>query len=255
MNPLSFLQKKKSVPVIPYSTIASGYDDLMSHVDYGSWAGYLNRLIKRFGKGGRNIVDGCCGTAKMMVELSRKGYAVSGFDLSMEMLHQAGRNGVFSFWQGDLKKLSLKPNWDVFLCLYDSVQYLSISELDSVFNEVSRCLVSGGLFIFDIVTEHHVLKYWADYTETVHFGSQEILRQSWYDRSKKMLHTIFDVTEDGDSAVYQEHHRQSVFPLSEIEDCIRRSSFAFLGLFEDFGFQPGKETSDRVHFVLRKESI
>lgn len=253
MNPLSFLQRKKTAPVIPYSAIASGYDDLMSHVDYGSWADYLDRLIKRFGKRSRNIVDGCCGTGKMVVELSRKGYEVFGFDLSLEMLHQAGRNSAFFFWQGDLKKLSLKPNWDVFLCLYDSVQYLSVSEIDSVLNEVNRCLVLGGLFIFDIVTEHHVLKYWADYTETMHFRNHEILRQSWYDRPKKILHTVFDVTKDG--AVYQEHHRQSVFSLSEIEDCIRQSKFVLLGMFEDFDFQSGKKTSDRIHFVLRKGSI
>jgi SAM-dependent methyltransferase len=255
MNPLLFLQRKKSVPAVPYSAIASTYDDLMSHVDYRSWAGYLEKLIARFGNSGCRIVDGCCGTGKMMFELSRKGYAVCGFDLSLEMIRQTGQNGVFSLWQGDLKKLSLKPNWDVFLCLYDSVQYLSVSELDSVFNEVSRCLVSEGLFIFDIVTERHVLKYWANYTETVHFKNREILRQSWYDRPKKMLHTLFDVTEDEGRAVYQECHRQSVFSLSEIEDCIRRSRFALVGMFEDFGFQSGGKTSDRIHFVLRRESI
>jgi ubiquinone/menaquinone biosynthesis C-methylase UbiE len=255
MNPLSFLQKKKSAPVIPYSAIAFAYDDLMCHVNYRSWAGYLDKLIARFGNGGRRIVDGCCGTGKMMVELSRKEYAVCGFDLSLEMLHQAGRNGLFSLWQGDLKNLSLKPNWDVFLCLYDSIQYLSVSELDSVFNQVSRCLLPEGVFIFDIVTEHHVLKYWANYTESMHFRDQEILRQSWYNRPKKMLHTVFEVTEDKGRAGYQEHHRQSVFTLSEIEDCIRQSRFELVGMFEDFGFQPGEKTSDRIHFVLRKESF
>ena len=255
MNPLSFLHKRKSIPVVPYSIIASGYDDLMSHVDYRLWAGYLDNLIKRFGKGGRGIVDGCCGTGKMIFELSKKGYMVCGFDLSSEMIHRAGGNGEFLLWQGNLKNLSLKPDWDVFLCLYDSIQYLSIMELDSVFNEVSRCLNPEGLFIFDIVTEHHILKYWADYTEVMHFQNQEILRQSWYDKSKKILHTVFEVTGNRDCTVYQEHHRQSVFSLSEIEDCIRRSRFSLLGMFGDFDFQPGERTSDRIHFVLRKESF
>ena len=255
MNRLSFLQKKRSAPAVPYSAIASGYDDLMSHVDYRSWAGYLDKLIKRFGKGGRRIVDGCCGTGKIMLELSRKGYAVSGFDLSSEMIRQAGGNGEFTLWRGDIKNLSLKPDWDVFLCLYDSFQYLSVTELDSVFDEVSRCLTPEGLFIFDIVTEHHVLKYWADYTEVMHSRNQEILRQSWYDKPKKILHTVFEVTESGDRAVYQEHHQQSVFSLSEIEECIRRSEFVLLGTFEDFSFQPGRSMSDRIHFVLRKGSF
>ncbi len=255
MNPLSFLKKKKSAPVVPYSAIASGYDDLMSHVDYRSWAGYLEKLFKRFGKGGRRIVDGCCGTGKMMVELSRKGYAVCGFDISSEMIRNAGKNGEFSLWQGDLKYLSLRPDWDVFLCLYDSIQYLSVKELDSVLSEVSRCLKPEGLFIFDIVTEHHVLKYWADFTEVMYSRNQEILRQSWYDKPKKILHTVFEVTESVDHTVYQEHHQQSVFSLSEIEERVQQSEFSLLDVFEDFSFQPGKNTSDRIHFVLRKESF
>jgi SAM-dependent methyltransferase len=255
MNPLSFLPKKKSTPVIPYSAIASGYDDLMSHVDYRSWAGYLDKLIKCFGKAGNRIVDSCCGTGKLMFELSQKGYAVCGFDLSSEMIRQSGGNGEFLLWQGDLKNLSLKPGWDVFLCLYDSVQYLSSTDLDSVFNEVIQCLTPDGLFIFDIVTEHHVLKYWADYAEVMHFRNQEIMRRSWYDKTKKILHTVFEVTESGDHTVCQEHHQQSIFTLSEIEECVQRSGFIHMGKFEDFSFQPGQNRSDRIHFVLRKESF
>ena len=151
-----------------------------------------------------------------------------------------------------MRNLSLKCNWDAFLCLYDSIQYISKTEIDRILSEVSQCLFPKGLFIFDMVTEFHVLKYWSDFTEIKDFGEKEILRQSWYNKKKKIQHTVFTVTDRKDQTVYREHHKQHIYVLADIEEKINQSNFVLLGMFQDFSFKPGQNRSDRIHFVLRK---
>lgn len=239
----------------PYSVIAPHYDQLMDHVNYASWADFIVRILNRFGNRNHRIVDGGCGTGKMVQELAKKGYRVCGFDLSLEMIRHAGGKGKLLLWKGDIKNLSLKCNWNVFLCLYDSIQYAPKTEIDTILTEVSRCLMPAGLFIFDVVTEYHVLKYWADFTETRRFRGKTVIRQSWYDKIRQIQYTEFTVTDKKNRTVYREHHKQHIYDLADMEKRIHRSDFDLLEILQDFSFKPAQNRSDRIHFVLRKEHV
>ena len=238
-----------------YGRLAAVYDRVMDHVDYEAWADYLVQLFDAYGRNIRRVVDGGCGTGSMVCALEKRGYRVAGFDQSWEMIRRAREKTRAPLWQGDVRDISVRRKWDAFLCLYDTMQYLTLEEMGGVFVDVRDILVGGGLVVFDVVTEEHVLRYWSDYVESVASDGWEVVRRSWYERRKRWQHTEFEMVSLVEKRVYREHHRQRVYRLDELERVTKRSGLELVGRFRDFTLKPADETSDRVHFVLRRGSL
>lgn len=245
----------RAAEVPPYTHLAAVYDRMMDHVDYSGWADYLTKLFGKFGKGIRCVVDGGCGTGSLALALEKRGYRVVGFDRSFEMIRMARKKSRAPLWQGDLRAPSLSSDrWDAFLCLYDTVMYLTRAELGQMFSRVQSVLVEGGILVFDLVTESHVLKCWANYTEKNRGEGWETLRRSWYNRKTRCQHTEFELFSLQERRVCREHHLQRVCRLEEMERMAEGRGLKLVGRFRGFTLNSGDEESDRVHFVLRKEA-
>ncbi|MBQ9300601.1 MAG: class I SAM-dependent methyltransferase, partial [Clostridia bacterium] len=82
-----------------YTAFATVYDRLMQSVDYDGWAAYYAQMLKRRGVESGSVCECACGTGSLTVRLQRLGYAMTGVDLSQEMLSvaaaKARENGVF----------------------------------------------------------------------------------------------------------------------------------------------------------------
>jgi len=237
--------------VLSYTQLAPLYDQIMDHIDYYVWAEYITLLFDQFGNKVHRIVDGGCGTGSLVHALTQMDYHVVGFDRSWEMIQIARTKSTRPFWQGDLRSIGLTRGWDGFLCLYDTIQYLMIEELEAFLSEVKRLLNRGGLFIFDVVTENHVKRYWTHYTERERDDHWEMMRRSWYDKRGRSQHTEFTILLNNVKKVFSEHHFQHIYKLEDLETLVMRSGFRLVGLFDGFTLNQGNEASDRVHFVLQ----
>jgi len=80
-------------------------------------------LVDEFGlPSGASILDIGCGTGRHSIELARRGYAVTGLDLSKEMLAKAAQaadaSGVEVEWiHSDAARFSLSRKYDAAVCL------------------------------------------------------------------------------------------------------------------------------------------
>ena len=236
----------------PYAALASFYDDLMDHVEYQIWADYLELLFKKGGKRVRFILDSGCGTGVLLSELSKRQYHITGFDQSLEMVKIAKRRRNQKICCANLIQLPFSKGFDAVLCLFDTVHYLKCDQIESFFLETSRVLSSGGLFIFDVVTEQHVLEYWADYTDIIKEKNWELVRRSWYDRGKKIQYTEFEIFFVTKKKRVKEKHVQQIYPLKVMQKIIAQTGFQTIGVFSEMTLDPGSEASDRVHYVLRR---
>ncbi|MBN2030469.1 class I SAM-dependent methyltransferase [bacterium] len=241
--------------VTPYTRLAAVYDRVMNHVDYDKWADFIVFLFQKFGSDVCRVVDGGCGTGSLLHALVCKKMRVAGFDRSVEMVQLAKQKTQCPIWVDDLRTFCCKVKWDAFLCLYDTIQYLTTEEIQTLLHHIGEVLTPGGLFIFDVVTESHVLRYWANYTEKVEWNSLEMLRRSWYVKNRRSQHTEFEIIDKDHNKVYRERHIQYIYPLETFIKMSGESGLRFVGQFEDFTLNPGNEKSDRIHFVFRRAAI
>jgi SAM-dependent methyltransferase len=244
---------RKYKDVVTYSIIAQFYDEIMDHVDYPAWVDYLEKLINKFGKHVHKVVDAGCGTGIIAFLLKQRGYFVTGFDSSIQMLQMAKLKYNLPVWQGDLRSFALSIQLDAVFCLYDTINYLTLEEMEHLFFNIKYILRKGGLCIFDTITEAHILNNWVNFTECNIIKNWEFVRRSWYNRNNNSQHTEFVMFNTNERKYYREHHIQWIYRLAQLEYAAIKNGFKMLGRYQEYSFKTGSEKSDRVHFILMRE--
>ena len=77
-----------------YHNLAASYDRLTNDVDYEATVDFYFQILEREGLAPRTAVDLACGTGSVAVILARKGLAVTGVDMSEEMLCVASEKAM-----------------------------------------------------------------------------------------------------------------------------------------------------------------
>jgi SAM-dependent methyltransferase len=148
----------------PEYNVLSRYFDLLNekYVPYEGQCDFAEGAFKKYGKDVRRILDLACGTGIHAFSLARRGYHVTGIDLSPEMLAVAqgkldASPGLdVNLQRGDMRRMSFNAEYDTAIAFNYPVAYcLSHLEIESAFRSVSRALRPGGLFIFDIMSNYN----------------------------------------------------------------------------------------------------
>jgi len=134
------------------------YDILYSDKDYNAECDYLQSLFKELStRRVRKIIDVACGTGGHSVPLAQRGYKILARDLSADMLEVArskvsvsGLGSRVSLEKGDMRNLKDLGRFDVCLCMFASIGYLSsLEEILKTLEAMRSHLNTGGLLIFD----------------------------------------------------------------------------------------------------------
>lgn len=135
-----------------YDRIAQWYDvDMAPNMRFDDVTFYAD-LCQR--EGGRVLELGC-GNGRVLLELIRRGIDAVGVDSSREMLQQlrrkAAANGLEPrMCQMDARELAFAPSFDIVLCPYSLVTYMSEpGELECMLRGVRTALLASGLLVLD----------------------------------------------------------------------------------------------------------
>jgi len=98
----------------------------------------------------RTLLDVACGTGAHLAEL-RGRYRVEGADLSESMLAVAARRlGDVPLHHADMRTLDLGRTFDVVLCLFSSIAYMTEgSEMRRAVARIAAHVAPGGLMVLD----------------------------------------------------------------------------------------------------------
>ena len=108
-----------------YTSFAEVYDQLMDNVNYDRWADFYRDMLWHNGVMQSSKVCECaCGTGGLTIPLYRRGFQMTGVDLSQEMLwiaaQKARRQGIgMPFVQQDMRNLHLHRQMDAVIATCD----------------------------------------------------------------------------------------------------------------------------------------
>jgi len=241
--------------MVPYSQLALYYDRVMNHVDYKKWAKFIKTILSHYYQTPKNIVELACGTGAIFKYLKSDKWILYGGDRSQSMLLVANdkkREQPWHFFCADFRNTPVRKEiFDVALILYDSVNYIiDDSDIIRLFEEISRLLKNGGLFIFDVVTPYICKTAFKDFTEREFWGKSGYTRKSWFVEDESTQYNEFEIYVD--SQIYKELHQQKIRFMEEWEHYINKSSLKLLAAYHNFTLRKAKNKSERIHFVCRK---
>jgi SAM-dependent methyltransferase len=225
---------------------------------------YARRPVSR-------VLDIACGTGPHLIRLARRGYRMTGLDLSSENIAYLGERASSSGLSvelriGDMTRFTLPTPVDAAICMQDSQGHLLTNEeILRHFRMVAQALRPGGLYIFD----RYMASSWTNparrwswtrrrgrVTVRTTFAALEDVNPVSQVFSEEMK---LEVTENGAKRLFSQRHlSRMVFP-QELRAVVELAGgFEFVQWF--YGFKP-RQILDRSRHpllmvvVLRKKAI
>jgi SAM-dependent methyltransferase len=208
----------------------------------------------------KTVIDIACGTGPHLIRLGRRGYQMSGLDLSSENIdflrERAVEEGLdVRLHVGDMTRFTLPRPVDAAICMQDSQGHLLTNEaILAHLRCVARAVKKGGLYVFD----RYMCSSWTDparrwsWTRTRGRATVRATFEALKDLNP-VTQTFFEdmeleAHENGQRHVYRQRHAsRMVFP-QELRALVELAgSFELVEWF--YGFKPHL-TLDRAHHPL-----
>ena len=135
-----------------YEKFAEYYDLIYNQlVDYQKETDGIEKIFaKLYEKKPRSLLDMGCGTGSHALLLAKRGYSVTGIDVSEKMIEEAKRkarreNAKAEFHVQDMRKLELNKRFDCAICMFGGFGYvLTYEDLANVFSSLKKHLNKKG---------------------------------------------------------------------------------------------------------------
>ena len=244
-----------------YQAFAELYDELMNDVDCEGWADHYTRLLSIYGVREGKICECACGTGGLTIPLFRRGFQVTGADVSQEMLWQAAQKSrkqgaSIPFVRQDMRALNLHRPMDAVLATCDGVNYLLTEEdLLSFFRAAYRSVRAGGAFVFDVSTPHKL----KDILCSGLFGEDReeityIWQNTWHEKRQtvELDLTFFVLEEDGKYRRIDERQHQRAWDQQTLKETLWHAGFRAVSLYGDYTMNAATDENQRWHVAATR---
>lgn len=213
------MERSYSHEVDSYDYLAKYYDELLQDEEsLQYWLDYIES--KPF----KTVLELASGSGVMAKILKNKGYDIIASDLSESMKEAAKYNYDGDYRIINMSNFKLDNQFDLILCLCDSINYLTEKELSTCFKCVYEHLNKNGRFIFDMHALDRLKEFKEEYVEEGELtdGTQYIWTINSNEEDMTLSeHFTFFKKDD----TIQEHHSQTVFTIEMIENKLNEIGF------------------------------
>lgn len=235
-----------------YKYVSDVYDQLMSKVDYKFWAKYLIKLSSLYIKRNSKVLELAAGNCRLANHLSSYFKDYIATDISLSMLKKTKSKPIKRICC-DMTSIPFNTKFDLVICAFDSINYLTNKTLVKKFVvEVRNILSDNGLFLFDAALERNSFMH---QKEAVKNGKQNDIifnRQSIYLQSIRIHKNIFEIQYPDGSKV-REVHRQKIYPLDFYFRVLEEAGLYVVECFNAFTFRDCKSNDLRAQFVVKRK--
>jgi SAM-dependent methyltransferase len=221
-----------------YERLAPFYDELTREHDYDGWTRHLEETALRFGVSGRSLLDAACGTGKSFLPFLERGYAVTGCDISAEMVALArAKAPAADLFVADIRALDPVGSFDLITCLDDSVNYLvDDGDLDEAFASLAGNLAPDGVLVFDVNT---LSTYRTTFACDMTLDGPDVFL-AWRGRCAEdeepgcVAELVIEAFSETDAGLYERittRHIQRHHPRPDVESALAGAGLAAVGVF------------------------
>lgn len=127
---------------------------------------------------GSSVLDMACGHGRHALELSARGYMVTGVDLSRVFLERAHRDAqrrslTPRFMVGDMRDVAFEAEFDAAICLNTSFGFFDDVTNYGIVTSIFRALRPGGQFILETVNRDYI--------------TANVPRRRWWDNAELII--------------------------------------------------------------------
>jgi SAM-dependent methyltransferase len=228
------------------------YHILYKHRDCEEAESFINQLLEYLKPlPEARFLDLACGKGRHSVFLNKKGFDVTGIDLSPESIRLASayENDKLHFFVHDMRKLFRTNYFDYVLNLFTSFGYFE-KERDeqATIQAVAKCLKPNGVFILDFFNAKKILAALRPEMSVTVEGITFIIRKR-YDQGY-----IFKDIEFSDKG--KEYHFQEkvkALSLPDFEKYFAGSGLKILHLWGNYRLEEFNESSSDRLIILAKK--
>ena len=245
-----------------YTAFARVYDELMNTVDYDAWAAHYAALMDACGVPEKaKCVECACGTGNLTLRLKKKGYQITGTDLSEDMLAAAMEKAraagmMIPFVKQDMCALTVPRRVDCVLATCDGVNYLtSPDRAKAFFAAAFTSLKPCGALIFDVSTPNKLKNTLGNNTLYSDDDSVSyIWRNAWDEQTACVTLNLSLLVRRPDGAYdrMEERQIQRAHSRQELKSWLTEAGFQDIQFFGRLRETPPRTGDDRWHVTAKK---
>jgi len=201
------------------------------------------------------ILDLCCGVARHSIELAKRGYDVTGVDLTEHYLEKAKKKAEeeeldIEFVKEDMRDFRREEGFDVVFNLFTSFGFFEDEDENMrVLENVYESLRPSGRFILDVMGKEILARIFKekDWSETDNGFTLEkrSVDKGWsWMETRRIL-----ITEQGKKEYKISHW---VYSAKELKNMLKRVGFSSVEVYGNYEGDPYDEKAERLIVIGKK---
>ena len=202
------------------------------------------------------VLDLCCGFGRISAELARRGFAVTGVDITETYLQAAREEAAYEnlnieYVNADARKFARPGFFDAAVNLYISFGYFSDQKDDfSLLRNVYESLKDGGCFIIETLGKEIAVRDFLAEGEWFERGGYTVLTQYEALDSWALLKNRWILIKDG--MRFEKTFTQRLYAASELRTMLLEAGFGKVEIYGDWDESPYNHRAAKLIAVGRK---
>ena len=205
---------------------------------------------------GSRVLDLACGAGRHAVEMTKRGFQVTGLDLSQTLLAEAARwagecDEEVTWVNQDMRQVVTPLGFDLVVNFFTSFGYFDTDdENQRVLSAIHDNLRPGGGFVMDYLNRDWIIKNLVGHDDSDIRGVH-IVQDRKVDREASRVEKTIRIESDGVHRVYKESVRMYIYP--ELMAMTQRADLTIDGVVGDYDGSPYTLSSPRMMLFGHRE--